>query len=165
MNDIPTDKRPTIFVSHAACDKKAVNLLTEWISGVGRGKVDVFCTSTPGSDIPGGSGFFQYIKDFLKRSELVVHFISPAFLRSEFCMLELGAAWAQDKSFPSMKASMPQSWLVEESLTSQPRRTASQPAVLVLGWMILKSRLICTYPGISCGKSPGTSERLPLTSA
>jgi hypothetical protein len=100
MDDIMTGGRRTVFISHAACDKKAVDLLTEWVSGIGDGTIDVFCTSTPGSDIPAGAGFFQYIKDLLKRSELVIHFISPAFLRSEFCMLELGAAWVQDKSFP-----------------------------------------------------------------
>lgn len=100
MDDITTGGRRTVFISHAACDRKAVDLLTEWVLGVGGGRIDVFCTSTPGSGIPAGAGFFQYIKDVLKRSELVIHFISPAFLRSEFCMLELGAAWAQDKSFP-----------------------------------------------------------------
>jgi hypothetical protein len=100
MDYIAIGGRPTVFISHAACDKKAANLLTEWVAGVGGGAIDVFCTSAPGSDIPAGAGFFQYIKDVLRRSKLVIHFISPAFLRSEFCMLELGAAWAQDKSFP-----------------------------------------------------------------
>jgi hypothetical protein len=45
-------------------------------------------------------GFFQYIEQLLRRSVIIIHFITPAFLRSEFCMLEVGAAWAQRKSFP-----------------------------------------------------------------
>jgi hypothetical protein len=93
---------PTIFVSHAESDKKAVDLLVDWVSGITGGAADVFCTSSPGNDIPAGTGFFQYIELLLDRSSLVIHFISPAFLRSEFCMLELGAAWAQRKSFPML---------------------------------------------------------------
>ncbi len=100
MNDSGASTRPTIFVSHAERDKRAIDLLVDWVSGVTGGSADVFCTSSPGYDIPAGTGFFQYIELLLDHSSLVIHFISPAFLRSEFCMLELGAAWAQRKSFP-----------------------------------------------------------------
>ena len=92
--------RPEIFISHASCDCRAADLLAELVSAMGAGAVDVFCTSSPGFDIPVGTGFFQHIQQLLGRSALVVHFITPAFLRSEFCMLEVGAAWAQGKSFP-----------------------------------------------------------------
>jgi hypothetical protein len=100
MNGGGASARPIIFISHAASDKKAVDLLVDWVSGITGGAADVFCTSSPGYDIPAGTGFFQYIELLLDRSSLVIHFISPAFLLSEFCMLELGAAWAQRKSFP-----------------------------------------------------------------
>jgi hypothetical protein len=99
MSGTGTGARPTIFISHAASDKKAVDLLVDWVSGITSGVADVFCTSSPGYDIPAGAGFFQHIEVLLDRSSLVIHFVSPAFLSSDFCMLELGAAWAQRKSF------------------------------------------------------------------
>jgi hypothetical protein len=96
------NKRLKVFISHASSDRKAVDVLIDFVSGVGSGAVDVFCTSSPGFDVPAGTGFFQYIQELLQRSALIIHFITPAFLRSEFCKLELGAAWAQGKSFPML---------------------------------------------------------------
>lgn len=100
MDDKADGARPEIFISHASSDYRAAVLLAELVLAMGAGAVDVFCTSSPGFDIPVGTGFFQHIQQLLGRSALVVHFITPAFLRSEFCMLEVGAAWAQGKSFP-----------------------------------------------------------------
>jgi len=100
VNDDRAEAKPTIFVSHAASDKKTVDLLVDWISGITGAAADVFCTSSSGHDIPVGTGFFQHIEILLERSSLIVQFITPAFLRSQFCMLELGAAWAQRKAFP-----------------------------------------------------------------
>jgi hypothetical protein len=76
MSGTGASERPTIFVSHAERDKKAVDLLVDWISGITHGAADVFCTSSPGNDIPAGTGFFQYIELLLDRSSLVIHFIS-----------------------------------------------------------------------------------------
>ena len=88
-----------VFVSHASQDRAAVDRLVDLIVEIGAGRLQVFCTSTPGFDVPSGQDFFSYIKTILMRSSLVVHFITPAFLLSNFCMLELGAAWAQEKAF------------------------------------------------------------------
>jgi hypothetical protein len=81
-------------------------LLVDLLSEIGAGGLRVFCTSTPGFDVPPGAEFVTYIKDILSRSELVVNFITPAFLQSDFCMLELGAAWAQGKAFPILAPSL-----------------------------------------------------------
>lgn len=100
MNTSAGAAKPQIFISHASRDKNAADLLVELVHGMEAGLVDVFCSSTPGYDIPAGAGFFQHISEVLGRSSLVVQLITPAFLRSDFCMLETGAAWAQGKSFP-----------------------------------------------------------------
>ena len=102
MGETVRDGHLKVFISHASSDRKAVDVLIDLINGIGSGAVDVFCTSSPGFDVPAGTGFFQYIQELLQRSVLIVHFITPSFLRSEFCMLELGAAWAQGKSFPML---------------------------------------------------------------
>src|SRR5262245_18208439 len=88
--------KPVVFESHASHDKEAVDLLVDLLDG----PVEVFCTSSPGFDIPAGVGFFHHIEMLLRRSSLIVELVTPAFLESEFCKLELGAAWAQGKAFP-----------------------------------------------------------------
>jgi hypothetical protein len=102
MVEAVRDKRLQVFISHASSDRKAVEVLIDLVNGIGSGAVDVFCTSSPGFDIPVGNEFFQHIKELLRRSALIINFITPAFLRSDFCKLELGAAWAQGKSFPML---------------------------------------------------------------
>jgi len=102
VSETVRDQRSKVFISHASSDRKAVDVLIDLVGGIGSGAVDVFCTSSPGFDVPAGTGFFQYIQELLQRSALIIHFITPAFLRSDFCMLELGAAWAQGKSFPML---------------------------------------------------------------
>jgi len=102
VNETVRDQHSKVFISHASSDRKAVDVLIDFINGIGSGAVDVFCTSSPGFDVPAGTGFFQYIQELLQRSALIINFITPAFLRSDFCMLELGAASAQGKSFPML---------------------------------------------------------------
>jgi TIR domain len=102
VGEMTNDRRLKVFISHASSDRKAVDVLIDLIGGMGPGAIDVFCTSSPGFDVPAGTGFFQYIQELLQRSALIIHFITPSFMRSEFCKLELGAAWAQGKSFPML---------------------------------------------------------------
>lgn len=92
MDVTSSDSRPQIFISHASGDKNAIDPLVDLLSEIGAGRLIVFSTSSPGNDIPTGAEFFTYIKNALSQSEFVVHFITPAFLKSDFCMLELGAS-------------------------------------------------------------------------
>ena len=57
MSDTGVSAKPIIFISHAGSDKKAVDLLVDWASEITSGAADVFCTSSPGNDIPVGIGF------------------------------------------------------------------------------------------------------------
>lgn len=96
------DSRPQIFISHAHRDKAAVDPLIDLLSDISGRRLEIFCSSSPGFDVPPGKEFFAYIGNILKSSAFVVHFITPAFLHSDFCMLELGAAWAEGKAFPML---------------------------------------------------------------
>jgi hypothetical protein len=95
-----TATQPEVFISHSVRDKAAVDLLADLVSSMGMGQIDVFSSSSPGFDIPAGTPFFHHIEKMLRRSAFIIQFVTPAFLDSDFCMLEVGAALAQDKAFP-----------------------------------------------------------------
>jgi len=68
--------------------------------GIGIGDPQLFCSNTPGLDIPAGRGFMDYIKQMLHEALFTIHLITPSFLESKYCLLELGAAWGEGKCFP-----------------------------------------------------------------
>jgi hypothetical protein len=90
----------SIFISHASVDGDSVQSLVDLVKRMAPSSDDVFCTSTPGFGVPAGVEFTHHIKELLRSSYLIIHFITPAFLRSDFCMMELGASWVQGKAFP-----------------------------------------------------------------
>lgn len=53
----------------------------------------MFCSSKFGVDIPGGADFKLYIQQRLQGTDLFIQLVTPAYLDSSFCMVELGAAW------------------------------------------------------------------------
>lgn len=86
-----------IFVSHAVVDAKLVNLLVDFLKEAIGVPVDgIFCSSIPDHGIPLTTDFNAYIKEQLKEPKLTLLLMTPAYLESAFCMMELGAAWAQD---------------------------------------------------------------------
>jgi hypothetical protein len=48
-----------------------------------------------GHDIPLGADFNDYIKEKIQNPKLVILLMTPAYMESSFCLMELGAAWAQ----------------------------------------------------------------------
>jgi hypothetical protein len=84
-----------IFVSHAAKDEALVEEFVELLQvGVNVHPDDVFCSSLPGMNIPTGGAFIDHIKSQVKNPELVLLVISQEFLKSQFCLNEVGASWA-----------------------------------------------------------------------
>jgi hypothetical protein len=86
---------PRIFVSHAVKDETLVEEFVELLQvGVNIHPDDVFCSSLPGMNIPTGRAFVEHIKSQVKDPEMVLLIISPEFLKSQFCLNEVGASWA-----------------------------------------------------------------------
>jgi hypothetical protein len=81
-----------IFVSHAAEDCEIASKLVDLLE-IGMGVPDdhIFFTSQAGT-IKNGEFFVQTILTNLAEAELVVCLISRAYLRSQFCLAEAGAA-------------------------------------------------------------------------
>lgn len=86
-----------IFISHSSKNKELVEILTEFLQlGMGVNRSDIFCTSFP-SGLPTGEAFIEKIREELKESEAVIFLITEEYLKSLFCVTEMGAAWALGK--------------------------------------------------------------------
>ncbi len=81
-----------IFISHAAVDKQIAQGVVDLIRlGCDVPKGDIFFSSAHG-DIPNGEFFVQKILTKLNESEMFVALLSRAYMRSHFCLGEIGAA-------------------------------------------------------------------------
>lgn len=86
-----------IFISHSSGNKELVEMLVEFLQvGMGVNRNDIFCTSLPRS-LPTGEAFIEKIRDELKESSAVLFLITEEYLKSLFCVTEMGAAWALGK--------------------------------------------------------------------
>jgi len=85
-----------IFISHAVADKRLAKLLVDFLKeAIGVPASAIFCSSVKGHRIPLGEDFNTYIKQQIQRPKLVILLMTPAYMESSFCLMELGAAWAQ----------------------------------------------------------------------
>ncbi|WP_213991534.1 toll/interleukin-1 receptor domain-containing protein [Sodalis sp. dw_96] len=84
-----------IFISHAVSNKALADAFVDLLqTGVNLAYDDVFCSSLEGLGISAGDNFIDHIKGQIQSPKLVVAIISKNYLASQFCMCELGAAWA-----------------------------------------------------------------------
>lgn len=79
-----------VFVSHADGDKLIALPFVQLLRN-GIRISDIFCSSTKGA-IPNGHFFVQHILSELQRSNCTVSLLSPNYLKSQFCIAELGSA-------------------------------------------------------------------------
>ncbi len=86
-----------IFLSHCSKNGQLAEVLTECMhEGIGVEEDDVFCSSMNYS-IPSGEDFTKHIKDELDKCQIVIAMIIPEYLKSIYCLMELGAAWILPK--------------------------------------------------------------------
>lgn len=86
-----------LFISHAVADKALAKLLVDFLKeAIGVPNSAIFCSSVKGHHIPLGEDFNEYIKKQIQKPKLIVLLMTPAYLESSFCLMELGAAWAQN---------------------------------------------------------------------
>ena len=84
-----------LFISHCTEDKEQIESFVDFLMlGMGIARSDIFCTLQKGT-LPSGAQFMEKIKEALIGCEKVVCFITPHYLRSVSCLVEMGAAWAQ----------------------------------------------------------------------
>ncbi|MFT7598696.1 MAG: hypothetical protein ACI8TP_001620 [Acidimicrobiales bacterium] len=87
-----------IVVSHAHADKEIVKALLQLVgAGLEVKTRDILATSVLGSKIPAGENWSNYLRERLEDTALVLMVLTPNFMKSDFCKIELGAVWVQEK--------------------------------------------------------------------
>ncbi|GEN46257.1 toll/interleukin-1 receptor domain-containing protein [Alkalibacillus haloalkaliphilus] len=87
-----------VFLSHASADKKLVDRFVEFLqTGFDMTSSDIYYTSQRGT-ITTGKNFIVSIRENIKDTKLVVFFVTPNYLKSDFCLSELGAAWVLEEN-------------------------------------------------------------------
>lgn len=89
----------TIFVSYSSKNEKLAKAFVELLQlGMGFAKNDIFCTAYPYM-LETGNNFIEDIRNRMRECETVISIITDEYLRSSFCLAEMGAAWALSKRY------------------------------------------------------------------
>ncbi|MBH0323399.1 toll/interleukin-1 receptor domain-containing protein [Bacillus cereus] len=84
------------FISHATADRELVSEFVDFMEvalKVDRSKI--YCTSGIGTKtIRTGTNFIEDIKKNVIGTKVVIFILTPNYFKSNFCLAELGAAWA-----------------------------------------------------------------------
>lgn len=91
-----------IFISHAVADKDLADKFVAFLKeAIGVPAKSIFCSSIDGQSIPLGVDFNDYMKKQIQKPKLVILLMTPRYMESWFCLMELGATWAQSlKALP-----------------------------------------------------------------
>lgn len=88
-----------IFISHSTKNRELIKILVEFLQmGMGISRGDIFCTSYP-EELPTGEQFIEEIRQKMKNCEVVFLVITEDFLRSQFCLTEMGLHGGSEKEF------------------------------------------------------------------
>ena len=84
-----------IFISHAVADEALVDQFVAFLKeAIGVPARSIFCSSVDGQGIPLGNDFNAYMKEQIQSPKLVILLMTPCYMDSWFCLMELGATWA-----------------------------------------------------------------------
>ncbi|MGO6937867.1 TIR domain-containing protein [Rhizobium johnstonii] len=84
-----------IFISHAVADQAVADKLVSFLKeAIGVPSAAIFCSSVDGHGIPLGDDFNEYMKKEIQKPKLVILLMTPRYMESWFCLMELGATWA-----------------------------------------------------------------------
>lgn len=93
-----TNAENKLFISHSTTDVVLVNAFVRFLKeGLGISKDSIFCTSLSGT-LETGYSFISQIQNSLIECKKVFFLITENYLKSPFCMAELGAAWATNQN-------------------------------------------------------------------
>lgn len=83
-----------IFISHSSKDKELVFAFTKFLRlGLNLGRDEISCSSLSGC-LPTGEAFIPAIKKAIQDCGITILLITDNFLKSQFCLAEMGAVWA-----------------------------------------------------------------------
>ena len=86
-----------IFIIHSSRDRELIRILLDFLQiGMGISRDEIFCTSYP-EELPTGDNFIEIIRKQMRNCEAAFLVITDNFLKSQFCLTEMGAAWGLGK--------------------------------------------------------------------
>ncbi len=88
-----------VFISYSSKDERLVEKFIEFLQlGMGVSRNNIFCTAFE-ETLTTGEAFIENIRKGLEDCEAVISIITEEYLKSKFCMIEMGAAWAMSKRY------------------------------------------------------------------
>ncbi len=82
-----------VFISHSSEDKEFVNKISTFFQTLGIKSDNVFCSSIEGQGVKNGERIEEKVRERLITSKLLFYVITKNFLKSNYCIQELGAGW------------------------------------------------------------------------
>jgi uncharacterized SAM-dependent methyltransferase len=87
-----------VFLSHSSEDITVVAQFVHLLEdGIGLERTEIRCSSLQGYGLPLGSPFRDAIRDDIEAADAVLALVSPSFIKSAYCMGEIGIAWGLRK--------------------------------------------------------------------
>lgn len=87
-----------VFLSHSSEDSTVVAQFVHLLEdGIGLERTEIRCSSLLGYGLPLGSPFRDAIRDDIEAADAVLALVSPSFVKSAYCMGEVGIAWGLRK--------------------------------------------------------------------
>jgi len=82
-----------VFISHSSEDKEFVNKISMFFQTLGIKSDNIFCSSIEGQGVKNGDRIEEKVREHLIKSKLLFYVITKNFLKSNYCIQELGAGW------------------------------------------------------------------------
>ncbi|MBR5712256.1 MAG: TIR domain-containing protein [Lachnospiraceae bacterium] len=103
-----------VFISHSSKNSDIAGQLNSFFMNMGVSEDDIFCSSIGGQGVKNGDELGATISEAIRKSKTLVFLITREFLKSTYCMQELGVGWYLSKQcgikcfclvFPDVKLS------------------------------------------------------------
>lgn len=86
-------KKSNVFISHSSANKEIAEQLCVFLTQIGVKQKHIFCSSIIGNGVDNGEKLGDAIQKAIGKSSLIVFLLSSDFIRSSYCMEELGIGW------------------------------------------------------------------------
>lgn len=85
------------FISYSTKDQELAKCFIDFLQlGMGIQRGDIFCTAFSDA-LPTGENFIEKIRTEIEACSVVISLITEAYLKSSFCIAEMGVAWGMKK--------------------------------------------------------------------
>ncbi len=88
-----TTQKERVFISHSSKDEEFVIKLSQFFEMLGIDRNDIFCSSIEGQGVKHGKKIEEAVRNEIIEDKVLVFVITNNFIKSEYCLNELGAGW------------------------------------------------------------------------